>query len=211
MFGVFFLLRIVASAGVPFASLLPEAKSARRLLAPAAVLVLLATPALIYVAWVTPHMQHGRGVPTAWCPFALIAMAGFAALAAAREDRRDRAALVLLGMVSLFFCLEQIAVMFHGPKERLARSVLQPFLLPVLGSLAMLVPQLRSGGNAALLLVLGALGYTLLGSAERVSAWLVAPTQAYALLYVVAMGLGSESPEPASSSDRSRSPSAASR
>ena len=106
LLGVYCLLQIVVRAGAPFASLLPPPGTARRILAPAAGLAALGTPVLIYIGWVTRFMQRGRGIPMAWIPFALVAIAGLAALAAARDGKRDRALLVVLGALALFFCLD---------------------------------------------------------------------------------------------------------
>ena len=203
LLGVYLLLQIVVSAGARLASLLPEPKTALRLLVPAAILVSLGTPMLMYIGWVTRFMQRGRGIPMAWCPFALVAIVGLAALAAAREGKRDRAVLGLLGVLALFFCLDEIAVLQIGQDKRLATSALQPFMLPVLGGLAMLTPRIRSARNAAPLAIVFVAGHPLLTSAERIWPWVVATIEAFALLYVVATGLGGEAPESASEVDKS--------
>jgi len=196
--GVYLLLQIVVNPGAPIVSLLPEPRTARRLLAPAAVITVLATPVLVYIGWVTRSMQRGRGIPMAWCPFALVAIAGLAALAAAPESKRERGVLTLLGVLALFSCFDEIAVLDLGHNTHLARSALQLFMLPVLGGLAMLVPRIRSVPSGVLLVVLFATGHPLLTSAGRLWPWFVAPIEAFGLLYVVATGLASGGAEPAS-------------
>jgi hypothetical protein len=184
--GVYLLLRIVLPAGVAVTSMLPRRETLGRLRAPAALLTLLGTPVLAYITFVSRDVQRGRGIPSAWIPFALLNATAIAAFWRARKGARDRVTLGLLAALALAFSADQIMVLARLSNPRIAHSFGQIFMLPVLGVLALSVPGTRSPRSALLLAALLALDVAFLLSSSRLVPWILDPLQALGIFVVVA-------------------------
>jgi hypothetical protein len=192
LLALYCLLSLVLARRGSLLDALPGLPALRRLLLPVSVLVACAAPTLLYVGWVTRIMQRGRGIPMAFAPYLLTTLAALVALRAARDGQAARGRLILLGMLALFFSLDEVAVLERDQNVRLMRSVLEIWALPVLGGVAMLVRRLRSWQNAILLGTLFVVGYPVLVQGGRLWPWLAAPIQMWGLLHVLIRGLACE-------------------
>ncbi|HET7292268.1 MAG TPA: hypothetical protein VFM88_07580 [Vicinamibacteria bacterium] len=190
MAGVFVLLGLVLERRAPLASSAPLGAALHRVFAPAALVTVLALPALVYVTAATRRMQRGRGVPAAWVPFALLALVALAALALRRARQGGHRALLLVGLGAALLAADAIIVFQRLESGRAIRSgALQDTLLPALLALALLVPALRERGGARVLVPLLALTPVYWMPLTRYGGFAVGSVQALGLLFVLVQGL----------------------
>jgi hypothetical protein len=157
MLGVYVLLGLVLAKGQRLRDAWPKRAALRRLVVPAALLVAVALPALVYITEATRRMQRGRGVPASWPVFALLAVVALLAFARRRTDAGGRSVLLAMGFLGAVLAADAVIVAQRLESGRFLRSAaLQDLGVPLLLLLALLIPQLR----AARAWLLGALVLT---------------------------------------------------
>ena len=190
MAGVFVLLGLVLERGAPIARAGPLFAALERALVPAALLAVLALPALVYVTAATRRMQRGRGVPVGWVLFALLALVCMAALVLRRARAGGRGPLLLVSLGAALLAADAVIVFQRLENNRTIRSdALQDTLLPALLAVGLLVPGVRARGGGRLLAGLLALTPLYWVPVTPYGGFVVGAIQALGLLFTIVRAL----------------------
>ena len=207
MLGVFLLLGLVLEHGAPVAKAALLEAALERVFVPAALLTVLALPALIYVTAATRRMQRGRGIPAGWVLFALLALVAVAALELRGARERGRRPLLLVGLGAALLSADAVIVFQRVESGRMIRSgALQDTLLPALLAFGLLVPSLRARNGGWLLAVLLALTPLYWVPLTRYGGFVLGAVQALGLLFALLQALTQAEPEAGGGSATARGP-----